>query len=264
MEEAVALIKTLPSWKVEGITTIPLETLEKKQLFGSGNMEKLKQLIRRNGSISAVFINQSYLKKETTAILQDNFKLPILDRYRIVIKILKMHAITKHAKLQVALAELYFLQRKSEQNSLFVTCNPETLKMIFQKREQMLKKAISEVRSQRQLLRNNRKNLDYPVVAVVGYTNSGKTSLIKALTGEEKLQPRNQLFATLDVTIHKGVLPSGLKVLYVDTVGFITDIPTNLLECFVATLEDALLAVCVLHNIFTKILNYHFSALRMI
>lgn len=80
-------------------------------------------------------------------------------------------------------------------------------------------------------------------MAVVGYTNAGKTSLIKALTNEQKLQPRNQLFATLDVTAHAGLLPCRLKVIYMDTVGFMSDIPTGLIECFIATLEDAMLAV---------------------
>lgn len=243
LEEAVALIKTLPSWKVEGTITIPLETLEKKKLFGSGNMEKLAQMIKRNSNITAIFINHSNLKKLTTGILQDNFEKPILDRYKIVIQILKMHAISKHAKLQVALAELYFFQKKAQENILFVTHDSEKLKLIFQKREKLLKDAILQLRNQRKLLKNKRQLMEYPVIAVIGYTNSGKTSIIKALTGAEKLQPRNQLFATLDVTVHEGILPSNLKVLFVDTVGFISDIPTNLLECFIVTLEDAIAAV---------------------
>lgn len=71
----------------------------------------------------------------------------------------------------------------------------------------------------------------------------GKTSLIKALTGEKSMQPRDQLFATLDVTVHAGFLPNRLKVLFVDTVGFISDIPTTLVESFAATLEDIASAV---------------------
>lgn len=248
LEEAVALINTLPSWKVEGTVFIPLESLEKNRLFGSGNMEKLSKMIRKNNKISAVFINSSNLKSVTTTILEENFKVKILDRYRIVIQILKTHAVSKHAKLQVALAELYFVQRKSQQNYLFSTNNNETLKLVFQNREKKLKNALIDISNQRKLLRTKRKTLEYPVIAVVGYTNSGKTSLIKALTGEEKLQPRNQLFATLDVTVHEGMLPSGLKVLYVDTVGFMSDIPINLLECFDATLEDAVLAVSIVLN----------------
>lgn len=145
--------------------------------------------------------------------------------------------------LQVALAELYYVQRKSERDLIFRTYDTEALRLMFQEREQKIKSEINILRNQRNLLRNKRRKLDYPVVAVVGYTNSGKTSIIKALTGKESLKPKNQLFATLDVTVHEGALPSGLDILYVDTVGFISDIPTNLIECFVATLEDALLAV---------------------
>jgi GTP-binding protein HflX len=84
-------------------------------------------------------------------------------------------------------------------------------------------------------------------VAVVGYTNCGKTSLIKALTDEASLVPKNQLFATLDVTAHAGLLPCRLEVLYMDTVGFMSDLPTGLIECFVATLEDALDADVIIH-----------------
>jgi 50S ribosomal subunit-associated GTPase HflX len=115
----------------------------------------------------------------------------------------------------------------------------EKEKLVLQK----IKTAIKKLRSQRQMLRKCRKDLEYPIIAVVGYTNAGKTSLIKALTGDESLRPRNQLFATLDVTVHSGLLPSTLEVLYVDTVGFISDIPTNLIECFEATFEDAIFAV---------------------
>ncbi|KAJ8979656.1 hypothetical protein NQ317_006367 [Molorchus minor] len=158
-----------------------------------------------------------------------------------------MHATSKHAKLQVALAELYYIRRKAEQQAIFHTHDPDVLKLMFQNREQKIKNAILELRGQRELQRKKRKQLAYPTVAVVGYTNAGKTCLINALTGDESLQPRDQLFATLDVTVHSGILPSGLEVLYVDTVGFISDLPTNLIECFVATLEDAIFSDVILH-----------------
>ncbi|CAH1103579.1 unnamed protein product [Psylliodes chrysocephalus] len=242
LEEAIALIKTLPSWKVVDTVVVPLESLEKKTLFKSGSMEKLTNMITQNPEITAVFINTSNLKSITNSILQKNFRIPILDRYKIVMQILKMHAKSKYAKLQVALAELYFVQRKSQASN-----TTEALKLVFQNREQKIKKAILDLRNERMLLRNKRRKLEYPVIAVVGYTNAGKTCLIKALTGEETLQPRNQLFATLDVTVHLGMLPSGLEVLFVDTVGFLSDLPTKLIECFVATLEDAILADVILH-----------------
>ncbi|XP_066158688.1 putative GTP-binding protein 6 [Euwallacea fornicatus] len=247
LSEAVALINTLPAWVVKNTVTIPLDTLDRKALFKSGSMDRIQDIIQESPDITAIFINSGALKKSTVQILQENFKRPVLDRYKIVMQILKAHATSKHAKLQVALAELYYVQRKSEQDLMFKTYSSEILRLMFQQREQKIKDQIKILRNQRILLRSKRQKMKYPVVAVVGYTNAGKTAIIKALTGEQGLTPRNQLFATLDVTVHEGLLPSGLSVLYIDTVGFISDIPTNLIECFVATLEDALLADVILH-----------------
>ncbi|KAF7269275.1 hypothetical protein GWI33_017730 [Rhynchophorus ferrugineus] len=247
LSEAIALVETLSSWAIVDTMTIPLDTLDRKFLFKSGSMDRIKEIVDNNPRISAIFINSSLLKKSTTLILQENFRKPIFDRYKIVMKILKAHASSKHSKLQVSLAELNYLRKRSEQDLIFKTYTSEALKLLFQEREQKIKAEIENLRKQRTLLRNKRSKMDYPLVAVVGYTNAGKTSIIKALTGEKSLKPKNQLFATLDVTVHEGCLPSGMTVLYVDTVGFITDIPTNLIECFIATLEDALLADVILH-----------------
>ncbi|XP_066258973.1 putative GTP-binding protein 6 [Euwallacea similis] len=247
LSEAVALINTLQAWVVKDTVTVPLDTLDSKALFKSGSMDRIRDIVQESPDITAIFINSGFLKKSTVQILQENFRRPILDRYKIVMQILKTHASSKHAKLQVALAELYYVQRKSEQDLMFKTYSREILRFMFQQREQKIKDQIKILRNQRNLLRSKRQKMNYPVVAVVGYTNAGKTAIIKALTGEQKLTPKNQLFATLDVTVHEGLLPSGLNVLYIDTVGFISDIPTNLIECFVATLEDALLADVILH-----------------
>ncbi|XP_060537136.1 putative GTP-binding protein 6 isoform X2 [Cylas formicarius] len=227
LEEATALIQTLPGWQVLEKSCIPLDNLDRKTLFKSGSLDRIKALVE-SSTISAIFVNVIHLKKVTITILQEYFRKPVLDRYNIVMQILKNHATSKYAKLQVALAEMYYIKRKSELGLLSRSYNKETLKLIFQEKEQKLKKEIDELRSQRSLLRKNRKKMDYPVVAVVGYTNAGKTSIIKTLTDDENLTPKDQLFATLDVTVHQ-------------------DIPTNLIECFVATLEDALLADVILH-----------------
>ena len=129
-----------------------------------------------------------------------------------------------------------------------------------------IRSALEKLRKKRHLLRSQRKHKEFPTVSVLGYTNcgerleshtvsrnisniyslitqfnsliSGNTTLIKALTGDSGLQPRNQLFATLDVTVHAGQLPSHMTVLYVDTIGFLSQLPHQLIDSFSATLED--------------------------
>lgn len=184
------------------------------------------------------------MQKEALEVI---FNVPVFDRYNIVMLILKMHAISKHAKLQVALAEVEYLLARLKKSDNSGGPIFETRKLMLHNREQKIKKAIEKLRVQRELQRSNRKKTDYPVVAVVGYTNTGKTSLIKCLTQDKHLEPKDKLFATLDVTLHAGILPSNLEVLYVDTVGFISNIPTTLIECFVVTLEDALFADVIVH-----------------
>lgn len=130
-----------------------------------------------------------------------------------------------------------------------------------------IKKVLEKLKDHRRLLRKARVVKQIPIIAVVGYTNAGasfvicrsrkvvwyqwfflhfsagKTSLIKAFTNEVRLIPKDQLFATLDVTAHAGRLPCSLKVIFMDTVGFISNIPTSLIASFNATLEDIVLAV---------------------
>lgn len=219
-----------------------MDNLDRPTLFSSGNLEKLKRKVRDDPNITSVFINMGTLKVAQREELERVFAVPVFDRFNIVMLILKRHAISKHAKLQVALAEVLYLQSRQQKidNSGIAY---ETRKLMLQKREAKLRRAITKLRIHREQTRQRRKDLDYPVVAVVGYTNCGKTSLIKALTDDTKLEPKNQLFATLDVTLHAGLLPSKMRVLYVDTVGFISNIPTTLIECFLVTLEDALYSV---------------------
>lgn len=260
LDEAVALINTLPRWKTVDSVVLGVDHFKLSTFFGSGQMDKLKRLLGQSKNISAVFMNVDILRVKQIIELETALKVPVFDRYTIVIQIFRHHAVTKESKLQIALAEVPYLRQcikgfpKGLSDRLasgrFVggteSMLPETRKEMLSQREQKLKKALSFLKQHRQRVRNDPRNT-YPIVAVMGYTNAGKTSLIKALTGAEKLEPRNQLFATLDVTKHKGKLPCDLELLYVDTVGFITDIPTELFESFTATLEDAAHANVILH-----------------
>lgn len=154
--------------------------------------------------------------------------------------------------MQVALAEVPFIRRKvitqghSDVGMINLT---EHRKKILEAREIKLKKKLLKLQDHRTMIRKTRESIEIPVVAVVGYTNAGKTSLIKALTGDKTMRPRNQLFATLDTTTHEGILPCRMKVLFIDTIGFIRDVPEVLMAPFKTTLQDALLAVSNTSNV---------------
>uniref|UniRef100_A0A182SI64 Hflx-type G domain-containing protein n=1 Tax=Anopheles maculatus TaxID=74869 RepID=A0A182SI64_9DIPT len=257
LQEAEALVRSLPRWHIELTMKVPVETLDKRQLFGTGKLEELKSIIQtrqESGTqLTCVFISKGTLTYAQKQTLEQTFRLPVMDRYSVVVQILRLHAVSMEAKLQVALAELPYIwsqvkdqegPSKGSGGRIFLS---DSQRQMLQLRERKLRNELTTIRSHRELLRNRRRQKNFPVVAVVGYTNAGKTSLIKALTEEQSLQPRDQLFATLDVTAHAGLLPCKLEVLYMDTVGFMADIPTGLIECFVATLEDAMLADVIVH-----------------
>ncbi|XP_035891145.1 putative GTP-binding protein 6 [Anopheles stephensi] len=259
LQEAEALVRSLPRWNIELTMKVPVETLDKRQLFGTGKLEELRGIIQAHQEsgtpLTCVFISKGTLTYSQKQSLEQAFRLPVMDRYSVVVQILRLHAVSMEAKLQVALAELPYIwsQVKDQEGSpkgpagggrIFLS---DSQRQMLQLRERKLRNELATIRSHRELLRNRRRQKNFPVVAVVGYTNAGKTSLIKALTEEQSLQPRDQLFATLDVTAHAGRLPCKLEVLYMDTVGFMADIPTGLIECFVATLEDAMLADVIVH-----------------
>lgn len=253
LREAESLIRSLPKWNIQESIKIPLESFSKKSFFGSGKLQELRDKIRNHGgNVSCIFVSKGMLTGPQKRFLEQYFHLPILDRYSVVIQILRLHAVSTESKLQVAMAEIPYIwsqfrdaDRIPDKRAPLVL--NDTQKQMLRNREKKLKYELENIRSHRELLRKRRRQKNFPVVAVVGYTNAGKTSLIKALTGEESLRPRDQLFATLDVTAHAGRLPCRLEVLYMDTVGFMSDIPTGLLECFIATLEDAMLADIIIH-----------------
>ncbi|KAK3925697.1 Putative GTP-binding protein 6 [Frankliniella fusca] len=261
LEEAEALIKTLSRWKVSGSLLLGVPSYNRSNFFSYGQIERMKDILNKTKNISAVFVSVNILKARQIINLELELDVPVYDRYTIVIQIFKQHAKTKESKLQVAMAELPYLRQCVKGFPLGLSdrlalgsvvgglgrVSPEKRKDLLQERELKLKKAIISLRKHRERLRSTQKISSYPIVAVMGYTNAGKTSLIKALTSKDSLQPKNQLFATLDVTKHEGLLPCKLKVLYIDTVGFITNIPTKLIESFTATLEDAMCSDVIIH-----------------
>uniref|UniRef100_A0A8D0VMW9 Hflx-type G domain-containing protein n=1 Tax=Sus scrofa TaxID=9823 RepID=A0A8D0VMW9_PIG len=118
---------------------------------------------------------------------------------------------------------------------------------LLKDKEVRIRRALERLRGKRLLLGRQRRRREFPVISVVGYTNCGKTTLIKALTGDAAVQPRDQLFATLDVTAHAGSLPSRMAVIYMDTIGFLSQLPHSLIESFSATLEDVAHSDLIVH-----------------
>ncbi|CAL4074635.1 unnamed protein product, partial [Meganyctiphanes norvegica] len=230
---------TLPSYTYKVIHTevVPVRSLDGKTVFGSGQLERLRTTVKQVGA-SFVFTSLDILKKSQIGEMEEAFGCKVLDRYSTVLHIFRHRARTTEARLQVALAEIPYIRYRAP--------GPHE-KALVEVREKKLRLALSRLSGQRELLRKNRNKSGIPTVAVVGYTNAGKTTLIHSLTGDSRAEGRDQLFATLDVTVHGGPLPCGLSVVFVDTVGFIQDIPTNLVASFKATLEDAILADVVIH-----------------
>ncbi|XP_011500204.1 PREDICTED: putative GTP-binding protein 6 [Ceratosolen solmsi marchali] len=245
IDEAVALVKTLPYWTVADKICVPLLSFERQQLFGKGTLEIIKKKLNGN-SITAVFISVNTLRHEQILMLAKIFGVPVYDRYSLVIHIFRSHAKSPEAKIQVAIAELpYIYQKMSEINGRINLL--EKRKLYLHAREAKLKGALEKIKQYRNMTRTRRKKIGIPTIAFVGYTNAGKTSVIKALTGDEGLEPKNYLFATLDTTGHEGFLPCKMKVLYIDTIGFIQDVPETLLAPFNTTIEDAMFADIIVH-----------------
>jgi len=256
LAESLALVETL-NWKVVETIKIGLESFKKKHLFGTGNLELLENKVITEDRITAVFISLYQLTPQQRIQLEHMFKVPVIDRYHLVLQIFYQHARTSESKMQVALAEIPYLKNRLtvdyeiEQNMKHSASRKgetyfEKRKITLNKWQGKIKKKVAKLRTQRVMLRQGRKKLDIPTVAVIGYTNCGKTSLIKSLTGAS-LEPMDKLFATLDVSCHATTLPDDLSCIFVDTVGFISDIPTSLIASFSSTLEDALDADILLH-----------------
>ncbi|XP_037543756.1 putative GTP-binding protein 6 isoform X2 [Nematolebias whitei] len=252
MAEAEGLVNTLDNWTVVDKFILSTKTPEKKRIFGKGNFQLLTERIRQTAGINAVFVNVDRLSPSSEREFEEAWGVKVLDRYSVVLHIFRCNARTKEAKLQISLAEVPLLRSrlKNEMANLdqqgggsrYIGGSGETLyevqQRLLKERELKIRSALEKLRKRRHLLQSHRKHKEFPIVSVLGYTNCGKTTLIKALTGDSSLQPRNQLFATLDVTVHAGQLPNHMTVLYVDTIGFLSQLPHMLVDSFSATLED--------------------------
>jgi GTP-binding protein HflX len=229
----------------------------KTHYIGEGKLAELAALKSTAGYNVVIFDDElSPLQQRT---LEDALKVKIIDRVTLILDIFARRAQTKEGQLQVELAQhQYLYPRLAGQWSHLErlgggigTRGPgesqiETDRRIIQKKIHRLKQQIEQVRKHRLLYRQKRKKSGIPVVALVGYTNAGKSTLLNALSRSEVFAD-NKLFATLDPTTRRLVLPDHTTVLMTDTVGFIRKLPPAIVTAFRATLEELTEASLLVH-----------------
>jgi GTP-binding protein HflX len=227
--------------------------------IGRGKAEELAGRCRETQANTVIFDDDlsPAQGRNLGDILGDNVKL--LDRTELVLDIFAQRAHTKEAQIQVELAQLqYMLPRLtglwthlSRQRGGIGTRGPGEQQLEVDRRRIMekiarLRRDLDEVRKNRRIERSGRQRLHWPLVSIIGYTNSGKSTLLNALTGANVLA-EDKLFATLDPTTRKLRLPNNQNILLSDTVGFLRKLPHHLIESFQATLEEVTEADLLLH-----------------
>ena len=228
-------------------------------LLGKGKVEELAGLCRESGA-DLVIINRE-LSQAQARNLEEHAGVRVIDRTQLILDIFARRARTSEGKLQVELAQLNYLLPRLTGRGIAMsrlgggigTRGPGETKLEvdrrrIRKRIADLGREIAEVKKHRDLLRRSRKDVLFPLVALVGYTNAGKSTILTKLTGADVLV-EDKLFATLDPTTRRVILPNNETVLLTDTVGFIQNLPHHLVAAFRATLEEVVEADLLLHVI---------------
>src|SRR5690554_6775082 len=228
-----------------------------KFLIGSGKVEEIRDLVKAE-DVELVIFNHS-LTPSQERNLERLFQCRVLDRTGLILDIFAQRAQTHEGKLQVELAQLKHLSTRlvrgwthlERQKGGIGLRGPgetqlETDRRLIGKRIRALTERLEKVRSQREQGRRARQRNHVPTVALVGYTNAGKSTLFNALTGAAVYQA-NQLFATLDPTVRRLELPEGGHAVLADTVGFIRHLPHDLVAAFRSTLQETRDADLLLH-----------------
>jgi GTP-binding protein HflX len=215
-------------------------------IVGSGKLKEIKQIAEMNDVDIVVFNNN--LSAVQRRNIEDVLERDVIDKTDLILDIFALHATSAEGKKQVELAQLtYSLAHRntknfSRQGGGIGTRGPgetqlETDKRVIRDRIVRLKQELADIESQRNVSRKQRLQQEVYTVALVGYTNAGKSTLFNLLTDNNVLA-EDKLFATLDTTTRKIVLDNGITVLFTDTVGFIKDLPHNLINAFKSTLEE--------------------------
>ena len=259
LEEASGLAEAL-DMELGDAAIIPLRKIDPGRYFGRGKLDTLKTEIAEN-KIDVVIVD-SALTPVQQRNLENAWKVKVIDRTGLILEIFGQRARTKEGVLQVELARLAYersrlvrtwthLERQRGGRGFLAgpgETQIETDRRLLDQKMAKLRRQLDEVRRTRSLHRKQRHDVPYPVVALVGYTNAGKSTLFNELTGADVLA-RDMPFATLDPTVRSVKLPKGTQILLSDTVGFITDLPTELIAAFRATLEEVQQADLLIHVI---------------
>ncbi len=258
LEEAIALAAALPGLELVGAEIVRLPKVTPGKLFGSGKVDELKAKLAA-AEVDLVLVD-GHVSPVQQRNLERDWKVKLLDRTGLILEIFADRARTREGVLQVELAALSYQRTRlvrawthleRQRGGLGFVGGPGETQIEADRRaidEQVtrIRRQLSKVVKTRELHRAARRKVPFPIVALVGYTNAGKSTLFNRMTGAE-VMAKDMLFATLDPTMRAIKLPNGRDAILSDTVGFISDLPTQLVAAFRATLEEVLEADLILH-----------------
>ena len=258
LAEASSLAGALANIEVCGGEIVPLPKTRAGTMFGSGKIQELKARFSEN-DVELVLINANVTPVQQRN-LEKEWNVKLLDRTGLILEIFSDRAATREGVLQVEMAALSYQRTRlvrawthleRQRGGLGFVGGPGETQIEADRRaidDQLvrLRRQLDKVVKTRALHRASRAKVPYPIVALVGYTNAGKSTLFNRLTGAD-VMAKDMLFATLDPTMRAVNLDNGLDIILSDTVGFISDLPTELVAAFRATLEEVLAADVILH-----------------
>jgi GTP-binding protein HflX len=257
LEEAVGLTAAIHLNVVEALVA-PLARPTPGTLLGTGKVEEIA-ILARDQEPDVIIVN-AHLSPVQQRNLEKAWNSKVLDRTAVILEIFGERAATREGRLQVELAHLNYQRSRlvrswthleRQRGGFGFLGGPgesqiESDRRLIAERIVRIKAELEKVKKTRSLGRQARKKVPFPVVALVGYTNAGKSTLFNRLTESEVLA-KDLLFATLDPTMRGVKLPKGTRIILSDTVGFIADLPTELVAAFRATLEEVLAADVIVH-----------------
>jgi GTPase len=255
--EAIGLARAI-SLEVCAAQLVPIGRPRPSTLLGSGKVEEIAALVAEHEA--GLVIVDHTVSPIQQRNLEKAWDCKVLDRTGLILEIFGERALTREGRLQVELAHLSYQKSRlvrswthleRQRGGFGFLGGPgeaqiETDRRLIEERVEKIRRDLEGVVRTRTLHRSGRKRVPYPVVAIVGYTNAGKSTLFNRLTGAS-VTARDQVFETLDPTMREVKLASGRRIILSDTVGFISNLPTTLVAAFRATLEEVVEADLILH-----------------